>query len=110
MSVLDGMVLMNAFSTFRVASTGTLYVWNRGVSSQEQGSSLGVVGDCSTLNVRGGVSSLGKSPVRPVGIDNHFDSPQAGNNLVLGVESCVPGAVMEVASHNRMLGKAMCRV
>ena len=34
------------------------------VSSQEQGSSLEVVGDCSTLNVSGGVSSLGKSSVR----------------------------------------------
>ena len=50
--------------------------------------------------MKGGGSSLGKSPVYPVWVENLFDCPQDTSNLVVGVESCVPIAIMEVASSN----------
>ena len=46
--------------------------------------------------------------VRPVRVDNHSYRPQAGNNLALGVESCVPFAIVEVTSRDSMSGEAVC--
>ena len=87
---------------FNISSNFDRYTacMEQGGSSQEQGSSSDVVGDCSTLDMKGGGSSSEKSPVYPVWVENFFDRPQDTSNLVVGVKSCVPIAIMEVASGN----------
>ena len=70
----------------------------QGVSDQEQGSSTEVVGDCSVLNDRGGVSLLGKSMVYSVEVNNCFDVPQSYDTIVVAKEFYIPATVSEVVS------------